>query len=383
MKNEMIPYGHQDIDSDDVEAVIGALHNDLLTTGPLVNEFEKCLEKFTNAPTVVVSSGTAALHCAYKAIDLKPGDEIITPPITFVATQATAAQLGATIVFCDIDPETANIDPNKIAGLVNKNTKAIVAVDYAGHPADLKELREVADKFGLFLIEDAAHSLGSTYFDKKIGEIADLTTFSFFPTKNITTGEGGAVSSKNPHLLERARLFGRQGLIRNITNFKLTETGPWHQEVHEFGLNYRLPDILCALGINQLKKLEHLTKKRQDIWHNYSESFSKNNYIQIPAWKSYVDPVWHLYPIRVPIEIREKIFRKLQSLGIGVQVNYIPAYRHPVFGINETEFSKWRESELFYKSEISLPIHTKLKSEQIEYIIDKVNEVTLYFAESK
>jgi dTDP-4-amino-4,6-dideoxygalactose transaminase len=383
MKNEMIPYGHQDIDSDDVEAVIGALHNDLLTTGPLVNEFEKCLEKFTNAPTVVVSSGTAALHCAYKAIDLKPGDEIITPPITFVATQATAAQLGATIVFCDIDPETANIDPNKIAGLVNKNTKAIVAVDYAGHPADLKELREVADKFGLFLIEDAAHSLGSTYFDKKIGEIADLTTFSFFPTKNITTGEGGAVSSKNPHLLERARLFGRQGLIRNITNFKLTETGPWHQEVHEFGLNYRLPDILCALGINQLKKLEHLKKKRQDIWHNYSESFSKNNYIQIPAWKSYVDPVWHLYPIRVPIEIREKIFRKLQSLGIGVQVNYIPAYRHPVFGINETEFSKWRESELFYKSEISLPIHTKLKSEQIEYIIDKVNEVTLYFAESK
>lgn len=383
MKNEMIPYGHQDIDSDDVEAVIGALHNDLLTTGPLVNEFEKCLEKFTNAPTVVVSSGTAALHCAYKAIDLKPGDEIITPPITFVATQATAAQLGAAIVFCDIDPETANIDPNKIAGLVNKNTKAIVAVDYAGHPADLKELREVADKFGLFLIEDAAHSLGSTYFDKKIGEIADLTTFSFFPTKNITTGEGGAVSSKNPHLLERARLFGRQGLIRNITNFKLTETGPWHQEVHEFGLNYRLPDILCALGINQLKKLELLKKKRQDIWHNYSESFSKNNYIQIPAWKSYVDPVWHLYPIRVPIEIREKIFRKLQSLGIGVQVNYIPAYRHPVFGINETEFSKWRESELFYKSEISLPIHTKLKSEQIEYIIDKVNEVTLYFAESK
>ena len=241
----------------------------------------------------------------------------------------------------------------------------------------------MADKFGLFLIEDAAHSLGSTYFDKKIGEIADLTTFSFFPTKNITTGEGGAVSSKNPHLLERARLFGRQGLIRNITNFKLTETGPWHQEVHEFGLNYRLPDILCALGINQLKKLERLKKKRQDIWHNYSESFSKNNYIQIPAWKSYVDPVWHLYPIRVPIEIREKIFRKLQSLGIGVQVNYIPAYRHPVFGINETEFSKWRESELFYKSEISLPIHTKLKSEQIEYIIDKVNEVTLYFAESK
>lgn len=383
MKNEMIPYGHQDIDSDDVEAVIGALHNDLLTTGPLVNEFEKCLEKFTNAPTVVVSSGTAALHCAYKAIDLKPGDEIITPPITFVATQATAAQLGAAIVFCDIDPETANIDPNKIAGLVNKNTKAIVAVDYAGHPADLKELREVADKFGLFLIEDAAHSLGSTYFDKKIGEIADLTTFSFFPTKNITTGEGGAVSSKNPHLLERARLFGRQGLIRNITNFKLTETGPWHQEVHEFGLNYRLPDILCALGINQLKKLELLKKKRQDIWHNYSESFSKNNYIQIPAWKSYVDPVWHLYPIRVPIEIREKIFRKLQSLGIGVQVNYIPAYRHPVFGINEIEYSKWRESELFYKSEISLPIHTKLKSEQIEYIIDKVNEVTLYFAESK
>ena len=190
----MIPYGRHYINKDDIEAVLVALSSDWLTTGPLVEEFESELEQVVGAPCVSVSSGTAALHCAYKAIGIGPGDEVITPPITFIATQATAALLGAKIIFADVQPDTFNIDPLAVESVITSRTKAIVAVDYAGHPADLDELRVIADRHKIYLIEDASHSIGSFYKDRPIGSIADVTTFSFFPTKNLTTGEGGAVA---------------------------------------------------------------------------------------------------------------------------------------------------------------------------------------------
>jgi dTDP-4-amino-4,6-dideoxygalactose transaminase len=252
----MIPYGRHSIYDADIEAVVKALRSDWLTTGPLVEDFEAALEKVVGAPCISVSSGTAALHCAYAAIDLQPGDEVITPPITFIATQATAAFFGAKIVFADIQSDTANIDPQAAEAAITPRTKAIVAVDYAGHPADLDELRAIADRYKIYLIEDAAHSIGSTYKGRAVGSIADITTFSFFPTKNLTTGEGGAVASIHTELLEKAKRFSRQGLVRSPNEFKITDQGPWHQEVHEFGLNYRLPDLLCALGISQLRRLD-------------------------------------------------------------------------------------------------------------------------------
>lgn len=175
----MIPYGRQSINEEDIAAVVKALKGNFLTTGPLVEQFEYEIEKVIGAPCVVVSSGTAALHCAYAAIGIEPGDEIITPPITFIATQATAALMGAKIVFADIQSDTGNIDPNAVEAAITPRTKAIVAVDYAGHPADLQELRAIADKFGIYLIEDAAHSIGSTYRGKPVGSVADITTFSF------------------------------------------------------------------------------------------------------------------------------------------------------------------------------------------------------------
>ena len=256
----MIPYGRQSISDEDIAAVVASLKSDWLTTGPLVTEFETALEKVVGAPCITVSSGTAALHCAYAAIGLGPGDEVITPPITFIATQATAALFGATIVFVDVQTDTANIDPIAVEAAITPRTKAIVAVDYAGHPADLDELREIADRHSIYLIEDAAHSIGSTYKGRPIGSIADITTFSFFPTKNMTTSEGGAIASINPVLLEKAKRFSRQGLVRKETEFKIDNQGAWHQEVHEFGLNYRLPDVLCALGISQLKRLQTIMR---------------------------------------------------------------------------------------------------------------------------
>jgi dTDP-4-amino-4,6-dideoxygalactose transaminase len=369
----MIPYGKQSINDDDVLAVTEALKSDWLTIGPLVEIFEKNIEEIVGAPTLSVTSGTAALHCAYSAIGIKPGDEVITPPITFVATQATAALMGAKIVFTDIQSDTGNIDPNTVESLITSKTKAIIAVDYAGHPAELDELRQIADQHGVFLIEDAAHSIGSLYKGKPVGSIADLTTFSFFPTKNLTTAEGGAVSSRNLDLLERAKRFARQGLVRESAKQKNPKEGPWHQEVHEFGLNYRLPDVLCALGISQIARLEEFKKQRTRIFEKYMEAFKNVDGIKLPGLRSYVDPMWHLFPIRVEPINRKDIFIEMRKLGLGVQVNYIPAYWHPVFTEMGYKKGLCPRSEIFYKSEISLPMFPGL--ERLEQ--EKTIEITL------
>ena len=364
----MIPYGRHSINDDDIAAVVAALKSDWLTTGPLVEEFELELEKVVGAPCVSVSSGTAALHCAYAAIGLGPGDEIITPPITFVATQATAAFFGATIVFADVQPDTANIDPQAVEAAITSRTKAVVAVDYAGHPADLDELRAIADRHGIFLIEDAAHSIGSIYKGHPVGSIADITTFSFFPTKNLTTGEGGAVASIHPELLERAKKFSRQGLVRNPSEFKITDQGPWHQEVQTFGLNYRLPDILCALGISQLKQLQESKAKKKLLFQNYVNYLGSSDSIHLPHEQSGIDVNWHLFPARVNPLKRADVFSGLRKAGIGVQVNYIPAYWHPVFVQHGFKRGMFPNSDYFYSQEISLPLYSSLSEENVETV---------------
>jgi UDP-4-amino-4,6-dideoxy-N-acetyl-beta-L-altrosamine transaminase len=364
----MIPYGRHSINDADVEAVVKALRSDWITTGPLVEEFETALAKVVGAPCISVSSGTAALHCAYAAIGLQPGDEVITPPITFIATQATAAIFGAKIVFADIQPDTANIDPQAVEAALTPRTKAIVAVDYAGHPADLDELRAIADKHKIYLIEDAAHSIGSIYKSRPVGSIADLTTFSFFPTKNMTTGEGGAVASLRPELLEKAKRFSRQGLVRNPSEFKIADQGSWHQEVHEFGLNYRLPDILCALGISQLGRLPEFKVNRNQIFDLYNQAFSSLKSVKTPTKRVNSDPMWHLYPIQVDSDRRRNIFEDLRKAKIGVQVNYLPAHLHPVFS---SEYSKgaFPVAENFYEQEISLPMSSDLSAVDAQKVI--------------
>jgi dTDP-4-amino-4,6-dideoxygalactose transaminase len=371
----MIPYGRQSINDDDVAAVVAALKSDWLTTGPLVEEFEQALEKEVGAPCISVSSGTAGLHCAYAAIDLGPGDEVITPPITFIATQATAALFGATIIFADIQSDTANIDPRAVADAITPRTKAIVAVDYAGHPADLEELRAIADRHGVYLIEDAAHSIGSIYKGRPVGSIADITTFSFFPTKNLTTGEGGAVASIHPELLERAKRFSRQGLVRNPNEFRITDEGPWHQEVHKFGLNYRLPDIMCALGISQLSRVHEFKKRKQEIFKIYSNALSKVAGVAMTSERTYVNTNWHLLSLRVNPARRTEIFTSLRSSGIGVQVNYFPSYRHPVF--QEIGFKKgmFPVSDSFYSQEISLPMFANLTNTEIDFVINAITKL--------
>jgi len=376
---KQIPYARQDIGGSDYERVNQVLKSDFLTIGPEVEAFELELSNFIDAPTTVVSSGTAALHAAYFAIGIQPGDEVLTPPITFIATQAMIHALGAKAVFVDVDANTGNIDISKVEEAITPRTKAIVTVDYAGQTADLDSLLIIARKHNIFLVEDAAHSIGSTYKGRKVGSIADVTTFSFFSTKNITTGEGGAISSPNSELIEKAKRFTHQGLIRDQEKFMITGEGPWHQEVQEFGVNYRLPDILCALGSSQLKKIEEFKKRRSEIFDFYASRLAENEQIKLPTKSRFNDPMWHLYPIQVNPSTRLEVFNFLRSNGVLVQVNYLPAYRHPVFGLNVQDFAKYPGSEEFYSREISLPMNTYIEDSELEYVADKVLEaVSIY-----
>ncbi len=369
----MIPYGHHDIDDADVAAVEGVLRGEWLTTGPAVTQFESDLRAWTgDTPVVAVSSGTAALHVAYAAAGIGLGDEVITTPMTFIATQATAVALGATIIFADVLEDTATIDPAAVEAAITSRTKAIVAVDYAGHPADMDELRSLADRHGLLLIEDAAHSLGSTYRGRAVGSLADLTAFSFFPTKNITTAEGGAVAATDPLVLQRAREFARQGLVRDPERLRIADEGPWHQEVHEFGLNYRLPDVLAALGSQQLSRLPGFKRRRAEIKARYDAIYAAVEDLDTPAQRDYVDPTWHLYPLRVPADRRREVFERLRAAGIGVQVNYLPAYWHPVFADLGYRRGLCPVAERFYASEISLPVFTGLTDDEIAVVGDAV-----------
>lgn len=365
----MITFGSQSINKSDYRALKSVIFSEWLTMGPKIEQFESEISKVCGAENFVVTSGTAALHCAYAAIGLESGDEVITPPITFIATQSTAMQFGARIKFCDIDSKTGNMDPNLVKNLINEKTKAITVVDFAGHPADLDAFRKICDEYGLFLIEDAAHSIGSLYKNRPVGSIADLTTFSFFPTKNFTTGEGGAVSSTNSTLLDLARKFGRQGLVRDPDKFRYNPDGRWHQEVHKIGLNYRLPDILCSLGISQIKRIHKFKKVRNEIFSYYNDELKDISEIQLPFKEEFADPMWHLYPVRVKDGTRNRFYEYLWDFGIRAQVNYVPAYFHPIFQENGYRKGLCPISEEFYKEEISLPIHPNLTQKNLNKIV--------------
>jgi dTDP-4-amino-4,6-dideoxygalactose transaminase len=361
------------VSEEDVLAVSEVLRSDWLTIGPTGELFELELSAaIGGTAAIAVSSGTAALHASYAAIGLGPGDEVIVPPITFAATLAAAVQLGARPVIVDIQADTGNIDPVQVSAAISSRTKAIVAVDFAGHPADLDELNAIAKQHGVFLIEDAAHSLGSRYRGRQIGSVADITTFSFFPTKNIAAGEGGAIASLNTELLERARLFSRQGIVREPARLESADEGPWHQEVQAIALNYRLSDIHAALARSQLRRLDSARSERKGIKSRYDEAFSGVEGILCPSERAYVEPMWHLYPIRVPAEERRAIFETLQSKGVRVQVNYLPAHKHPALQSHVRVESDPVNAQEFYEREISLPMYVGLTKDDQNLVIEAV-----------
>ncbi|MFJ6280545.1 dTDP-4-amino-4,6-dideoxygalactose transaminase [Arthrobacter subterraneus] len=372
----MLPYGRQSISDEDVDAVENALRSDWLTTGPLVDEFEAALAQAANAKhAVTVTSGTAALHVAYQAIGAGAGTEVVTTPLTFVATAAAAAINGAKILFADVDYDTGLLDLNAAGALMNSRTRAIAAVDYAGLPIDAQAFKTLAHRHGALLLEDAAHSIGSQLDGHTVGELADVTTFSFFPTKNMTSAEGGAVITSDDVIALAARRFKGQGLVRERDLLRYPDEGPWHQEVHAFGLNYRLPDVLCALGLSQLLRLQSFKERRTSIHSRYSDAFRGKENLRVPVVSAGADPAWHLYPLRVPAARRRTIFERMRERGIGVQVNYIPAYWHPVFEDLGYQRGMCPNAERYYSEEISLPLFPGLTDPEVDRVIETVLEV--------
>lgn len=375
--SKFIPYSHQRIEEDDIKAVVEVLRSDYLTQGPKVQEFEQQLSAYCGTKFAVsFSSGTAALHGAYFVAALGGGDEIITSPMTFLATANAALYLGARPVFADIEADTGNINPNLIEHAITKKTRAIVPVHFAGHPADLSRIAETAKKYHLIVIEDACHALGGRYRGGKIGDCrySEMTVLSFHPVKSITTAEGGAVLTNNSGLYEKLVMFRQHGVTKNAKAFLKKENylGQWYYEMQYLGYNYRLTDIHSALGISQLRKLDGFIQKRREIAKIYSQAFVDNPYFQTPIEKDYAESAWHLYPIRLRDGYKAKkaeIFAKLRARGLGVQVHYIPVYLQPYYQQLGYRKGLCPKSENFYQGEISIPISQSMSEDDIDYVV--------------
>ena len=369
-----IPYGRQSIDESDIEAVAAVLRGDWLTTGPAVEEFERQVARTAGVadPAVSVTSGTAALHTAYAGLDVRDGDEVITTPLTFFATATCAIWQGATIVFADVSEDTGNLDPDAVAAAMTARTKVVAGVDYAGHPIDAPALAKVAHDGGALLLEDAAHSIGGSLDGVAVGSLADVTTFSFFPTKNLTTAEGGAVVSPHADLLARARTFKGIGYERDPQ--LMEQHGAWYYELTSLGLNYRLPDVLAALGTNQLTRLAAFKARRQEVADRYDAAFADIDVLRTPGRRAGASPMWHLYPLRILDGRRRELFDHLRAAGIGVQVNYIPVHWQPFFAERGYRRGTCPVAERYSEQEISLPMFAGLTDAQVDRVIESVHE---------
>jgi perosamine synthetase len=384
VRKTLLPYGRQSIDENDIQAVVETLRSNWLTTGPKVAEFEEALAAWVGAKYgVSFSSGTAALHAAVFAAGLNPGDEAITSPMTFAATANCVLYQGATPVFADVLADTLNLDPQQEAARITSRTKAILPVDYAGHPADLEPILQLAEQHGLIVIEDACHALGAEYRGRRVGGITHMTVFSFHPVKHLTTGEGGMVTTDNAKFAETLRRFRNHGISTDARQRQ--SAGQWNYEMVLLGFNYRLTDVACALGISQLQKLQENLTRRRTIAARYGQAFRNALGLMLPVTRLDVNPAWHLYPIRVdPRGIksgRADVFRALRAENIGVNVHYIPVHLHPYyrdrFGYKGGECPVAEDA---YEGLISLPMFHAMTDQDVEDVIRAVSKVLSHYA---
>lgn len=392
-----IPYGRQSIDDADIEAVVKVLKSDYLTTGPAVAAFEKKVADYVGAKyAVAVSNGTAALHVACLAAGIGEWDEVITTPITFAASANCVLYCGGTPVFADIDPDTYNISPEELESKITPQTKAIIPVHYTGQPCDMDAILEIARKHDLLVIEDGAHALGASYKGKKIGSIADMTCFSFHPVKPVTTGEGGMIVTDNEELYRKLVLYRSHGITRDkdmmqqyeeqlhqssdpalqeaadMLRGDVIDPGGWYYQQLELGYNYRITDISCALGASQMDKLDRFLERRRQIAKKYDEAFADIPQIKTPWQQEGCQSGWHLYMIQTMERSRREVFDGLRQAGIGVNVHYIPVYRHPYYQRNGYAGVHCLNAEAFYERAISLPIFPGLTGQQQDYVIEHV-----------
>ena len=380
-----IPYGRQNITEADIAAVTEALKADYLTTGPRVDEFEEKFAEYIGSKyAVAVANGTAALHLCALALDVQESTRVITTPITFAASANCVRYCGGEVWFADIDPETLTLDIDKVRALIESRPRGffhgIIPVDFAGYPVDLEAYRALADEHDLWIIEDACHAPGGWFTDSQgteqwcgNGNYADLAIFSFHPVKHIASGEGGMITTNDGALYERLKVLRTHGITRDRGNLRYPDQGGWYMEMQQLGYNYRIPDILCALGISQLSRAEKGMARRQEIAQRYDEAFSGGD---AGAVKHHGVPpsnrrhAFHLYVIEVAD--RRGLYDYLREYGIYAQVHYVPVHTMPYYqdiGYKEADLSK---SEAYYAGGLSLPMYPTLTDEEQDFVIDKV-----------
>ncbi len=379
-----ISYGHQYIDDADIEAVANVLRSDALTCGPKVTELEKRLCEVTGANYVVmVSNGTAALHLAAMAAGITKGDEVIVTPLTFAASANCILYCGGTPVFADVKRDTYNIDPESIRSHITEKTKAVVAVDFTGQAVELDEIRQICKEHNLMLIEDAAHAIGTQYKNKKVGSIADFTTFSFHPVKTVTAGEGGAIATNDEKLYHRLLRLRSHGITRNPDEMVHPTDAKWYNEQVELGYNYRMTDFQAALLLSQLDKLDRFIERRTQIVKRYNEAFAECPELvlqqEIPESKT----ARHLYVIQLNPELltctRREFFDALYAENVHVQVHYLPVYWHSYYEKLGYPKGLCPNAEYLYEHVMSIPLFYSMTDEDVESVITAIKKVLAYY----
>jgi UDP-4-amino-4,6-dideoxy-N-acetyl-beta-L-altrosamine transaminase len=382
---KILPYGRQQITEEDIQAVVEVLRSDYLTQGPTIRAFEEAFADYVGSRyAVAVANGTAALHLCVLALDLKPGDKVITTPLTFVASANCVRYAGGEVVFADIDPDTYLLDIQKTRALLEKapkgTYKGIIPVDFAGYPVDLEAYRALADEYNLWIIEDACHAPGGGFEDTSgcihrcgDGSLADLAIFSFHPVKHIAAGEGGMITTSNEALYRRLLNLRTHGIQQNRSMLR-EDHGPWYYEMQELGYNYRLTDVASALGLSQLKRADVGLSKRRVIAERYDKAFEGTS-IRIPFRDARSYHAFHLYVIQHPR--RDQLIQHLRSIGIFAQVHYIPAHLMPYY-----QDLGWRKGDLpvveeYYKQCLSIPMYPSLDSADQDFVIEEIKKICL------
>ncbi len=373
----MIPYGKQYLDQYDIRAVVRALRAEKITQGPQIELFERKLAQRCGARyAVAVSSGTAALHLATVALGLGPKDKVLTTPISFLATSNSILYVGARPVFCDVNPQTINIEPEEIEKHLTRDVKAIYPVHFGGMPCNMIAIHRIAKKHRLFVVEDACHALGAFYSKGRsmlpVGSCvhSDMAVFSFHPVKHITTGEGGAITTNSMKYYKKLLSLRSHGMYRSSALSK--RIGPWYYAMKDLGFNYRLTDLQAALGISQLRKLDFFVKRRREIAARYSDAFKRLPHIKTPFEPSGYTSSYHLYPIRIDFAklkiTRASLMKALLEGGIGTQVHYIPIYTQPYYR-KHVVAKPCLEAEGYYASALSLPLYPKMTDFDVKKVI--------------
>ncbi len=380
----LIPYGKQHLIQEDIDAAISVLKSDFITQGPVVDEFEKAYANYIGSKyAVAVSNGTTALHLSAMALGVSKGDKVITSPLTFAASANCVLYCGGEISFVDIDPESLCIDLNRVEDVLRKNStrdiKGIIPVDFAGYPVNTEDIRSLAEKYGLWILEDACHAPGASFSDSKgkqqqsgNGEFSDLSIFSFHPVKHIATGEGGMITGNNLERINRIKRLRTHGITKDPELLKQKDEGGWYYEMQDLGYNYRITDFQCALGISQLKRAEKSLRRRQEIANRYMNAFQDYDFIKMTNVPQNIVHAWHLFVIQIPR--RRDLYDFLRENGIYTQVHYIPVHLQPYYknlGWNKGDFPI---TENYYDHCLSLPMYPSLKEEEQEYVITKVKE---------